>query len=117
MKTRGLWGAAFMVACGIEVPLLWNLSHVLKGDAHNLWDRGLVLYHAVIYGVLYAIDTWSGTPIHPGIFGSYPWLFYCMLFLLQSLLITPFVYLVMKLIAAIRSRGYALRQNKGHIRS
>lgn len=101
------WAIAFVISCMIESPLLWLLVHVIKSRDQHWWARAIIFYHSLSSGTVYVIDLWSAPPAGPSMFGSHPWLFWLLMLGLQSLLVTPFVYLVIQLIGSRSKDGRA----------
>jgi hypothetical protein len=94
------WAIAFAISGLIEFPLLWLLVHVVRSRDQHWWAQAIIFYHSLSSGAVYVIDLWSAPPSGPSIFGSHPGLFWLCMLGLQSLLVTPVVYLATELIGA-----------------
>ena len=79
---------AMIAACMVEFPFFVVFASIGNKPTYRLWERVIVLYHSLAHGIVYALDVWSGT-----FFASHSWVYFPAVFLLQSLLLTPLVYL------------------------
>ena len=79
---------AVITASMVEFPLFVLFVSIGNKPIYKLWERIIVLYHSLAHGIVYALDVWSGTS-----FASHSWIYFPTVFLIQSLLLTPLVYL------------------------
>ena len=105
MKT---WLKAFIIASLVELPLLWSLSDISKNHQDDLWARCVAVFHSISFALLYVVNVRLETAAQPSLLAREPWIFYVILFVMQSVLLTPFVYIALRFFAALgveRSRN------------
>jgi hypothetical protein len=97
---------AYATACVIEFPLVIAFSRIGNKQNYDAWQRAVVLFHSVSFGILSVLTQWFESPTGNSLFDSHPnlylFFFLAALFLLQSILLAATIVLLQTFYEVLR---------------
>jgi uncharacterized membrane protein YedE/YeeE len=99
---------AFALACIVEFPLAIAFSTVGNQQHYNVWQRIVVLFHALSFGILSELVQGLESPTGNSVFDSHPnvyfFFFFSALFIFQSIMLAAIILPLQRIGEALRGK-------------